>query len=118
MKKIIFFLFFITTLSFSLEISSIDPLNFGTVVLGDRSVTLNDVGVYVEGKAGRKVEIILPEDYNLEGNPVIVKVRNKVLVLDGNGRGEFRLNVKLMLKKINIDQKLNDKLSIKVRYVD
>jgi len=118
MKKIIFFLFLITAFSFSLEISSIDQLNFGTVVLGDRSVSLNDVGVYVEGKAGRKVEIIFPKEYDLEGNKMTIKTRNRVIILDGNGRGEFRLNVKLMLNKINIDQKLVDKLSIKVRYVD
>jgi len=118
MKKIIFFLFLITTLSFSLEISSIDSLNFGTVVIGDRSVSIDNLGVYVEGKAGKKVEIIVPKNYDLEGNPITIKVRNKVIVLDGNGRGEFRLNVKLILKKVNIDQKLNDRLSIKVRYVD
>jgi len=118
MKKIIFFLFLITTLSFSLEISSIDPLNFGTVVLGDRSVSLEGLSVYVEGKPGRKVEIIVPKDYNLEGNLMTIRVRNKIIVLDGNGRGEFRLNAKLTLKRISIDQKLNDKLSIKVRYVD
>ncbi|MEI6856991.1 hypothetical protein [Psychrilyobacter sp.] len=119
MKKIILLLFILmTNLSFSLEIISVDPLNFGIVVEGDKTVSLNGIGVYVDGKAGGIVEIIVPETYDLYGNRMTIRPKKKVVKLDGSGRGKFRLDVKLKLKNRQEHKTLTDNLSIKVRYVD
>lgn len=118
MKKIILLLFLITSFTFALEISSVDPLNFGVVVEGDRSVSLNDIGVYVDGKSGGVVEIIIPEVYDLDGNKMTIKPRDKVIKLDGNGRGKFRLDIKLKLNNIKGRKTITNNLSVKVRYVN
>lgn len=118
MKKIILLLFLITSLSFSLEISSVDPFNFGVVVEGDRDVSLTDVGVYVDGKSGRTVEIIVPETYDLSGNKMIIRPKRKRIKLDGNGRGKFRLDIKLELNNIRGHKTITDNLPVKVRYVN
>jgi len=116
MKKLILLLFLITSLSFSLEITSVDPLNFGVVVEGDRNVSLTNVGVYVDGKAGKTVEIVVPDNYDLSGNKMIIKTRKKTIKLDGNGRGKFRLDIKLELNNIQGRKNITDNLSVKVRY--
>ncbi|UUV18785.1 hypothetical protein NRK67_16080 [Fusobacteria bacterium ZRK30] len=118
MKKLILLFFLVMSFTFSLEISSIDPLNFGTVVEGDRSVSLTDVGVYVEGKSGGVVEIIVPEAYDLDGNKMIIRPRRKEIKLDGNGRGKFRLDIKLELNNIQGRRTITDNLSVKVRYAN
>ena len=118
MKKIVILLFLVMNISFSLEISSVDPLDFGVVVVGDRNVSLEDVGVYVEGKPGRNVEIIVPEIYDLDGNKMRIRVRQKQVRLDGGGKGKFRLNIELKLDNIGEYKTITDNLSIKVRYVD
>ena len=118
MKKMILVFFLVFSFAFSLEISSVDSLNFGIVVEGDRSVSLSDAGVYVEGKSGGVVEIIVPEIYDLDGNKITIRPREKVIKLDGNGRGKFRLDMKLELNNIQGYKTLTDDLSIKIRYVD
>lgn len=118
MKKIIFLFFLISSLIFALEISSVDPLNFGTVVEGDRSVSLTDTGIYIDGKPGKNVEIIIPEIYDLDGNKMTIRPREKVIKLDGNGRGKFRLDIKLELNNIQGYKTITDNLSVKVRYVN
>lgn len=118
MKKVILLLVLMTSFTFALEISSIDPLNFGVVVEGDRSVSLTDAGVYVEGKSGGVVEIIVPEIYDFEGNKMTIRPREKVIKLDGNGNGKFRLDIKLELNNIQGRKTIIDNLSVKVRYVN
>ncbi len=118
MKKIILLLFLITSLSFSLEITSVDPLNFGVVVAGDRDVSLTNVGVYVEGKSGKRVEIVVPETYDLNGNSMSIKVREKIIRLNNRGTGKFKLDIKLDLNNIQEHKTIKDNLSVKVRYVD
>lgn len=118
MKKLILMFFLVMSLSFSLEISSVDPLNFGVVVEGDRSVSLTDVGVYADGKPGERVEIIVPETYDLDGNKMTIRPREKVIKLDGSGRGKFRLDIKLELKNRQEYKTITDNLSIKIRYLD
>ncbi|MCS5421066.1 MULTISPECIES: hypothetical protein [Psychrilyobacter] len=118
MKKLILMFFLVMSFSFSLEISSVDPFDFGVVVEGDRSVSLTDVGVYVEGKSGKMVEIIVPETYDLDGNKMTIRPREKMIKLDGNGNGKFRLDIKLELNNISAHETLTDNLSIVVRYLD
>lgn len=118
MKKVILLLFLITSFTFALEISGIDPLNFGVVVEGDKSVSLSDVGVYVEGKSGKRVEIVVPEIYDLDGNKMIIRPREKIIRLNGNGSGKFRLDIKLELNNIKGRKTITDNLSVKVRYVN
>lgn len=118
MKKIILVFFLMISFTFALEISSVDPLNFGTVVEGDRSVSLTGVGVYVDGKSGGVVEIIMPEIYDLDGNKMTIRPREKVIKLDGNGRGKFRLDIKLELNNIKGRKTITNNLSVKVRYVN
>ncbi|OQY41824.1 MAG: hypothetical protein B6227_03995 [Fusobacteriia bacterium 4572_74] len=118
MKKLILLFFVVVSFSFSLEISSVEPLNFGVVVMGDREVSLTDVGVYVEGKSGKKVEIIVPEIYDLDGNKMTIRPREKVIRLGDSGRGKFRLDIKLKLENIKEYKTLTDNLSIKIKYVD
>ena len=118
MKKIILLFLLIMNLSFSLEILSIDPLNFGTVVAGDRQVSLKGIGVYVEGKSGRKVEIIVPKTFNLEGNTMTIKVKEKQIRLNDRGNGRFILDIDLRLESINKYETLTDNLIVKVKYVD
>ena len=118
MKKLILIFFLVVSFGFSLEITSIDPLNFGVVVEGDRSVSLSDAGVYVEGKPGKRVEIIVPEIYDLDGNKMTIRSREKVIKLDGSGRGKFRLDIRLELNNTKEHKTITDNLSIKVRYVD
>jgi len=118
MKKLILMFFLMVSFSFSLEISSVDPLNFGVVVAGDRGVSLTNVGVYVEGKAGKRVEIIVPETYDLDGNRMSIKVREKIIKLNGGGTGKFRMDIKLKLENTREYKTITDNLSIKVRYID
>jgi hypothetical protein len=118
MKKIFLTFFLIMSMAFSLEISNIDPLNFGTVVAGDKSVSLSDVEVSVKGRSGKRVEIIVPETYYLEGNRMDIKVKEKIIRLDGNGHGKFKLDIKLNLDNIKEYRLLTDNLSIKVEYID
>ena len=56
--------------------------------------------------------------YDFDGNKMIIRPKEKVIKLDGNGRGKFRLNIKLELNNIQGYKTLTDNLSIKVRYVD
>lgn len=118
MKKIILVFFLMVSFTFALEISSVDPLNFGVVVVGDREVSLTDVGVYVEGKSSKRVEIIVPETYDLDGNKMDIRVREKTIMLNERGTGKFRLDIKLKLDNIKEYKTLTDNLSIKVRYVN
>ncbi|WP_028855390.1 hypothetical protein [Psychrilyobacter atlanticus] len=118
MKKLILIFFLMMSFTFALEISSVDPLNFGTVVEGDRSVSLTGVGVYIDGKSGGVVEIIVPEIYDFDGNKMTIRPKEKVIKLDGSGRGKFRLDIKLELNNIQGYKTLTDNLSIKVRYVN
>jgi len=118
MKKLILLFFLVMNFAFALEISSVDTLNFGTVVEGDRSISLNNVGVYIDGKSGGVVEIIIPKIYDLHGNKMTIIPREKEIRLDGNGNGKFRLDIELELKKKQEYRTITDNLSIKVRYVD
>lgn len=118
MKKIILLFFMVVSFGFSLEISSVDPLNFGVVVEGDRSVSLADIGVYVDGKSGRVVEIIVPETYDLDGNKMTIRPVRREIKLDGTGRGKFKLDIKLELDNIRGRSTITDNLSLIVRYVD
>lgn len=118
MKKIILLLFLITSLSFSLEITGVDPLDFGIVIEGDKSVSLTDAGVYVDGRPGKSVEIIIPETYDLDGNKMIIKPREKVIKLDDSGKGKFSLDIRLELKNKQEYKTIVDNLFIKVRYMN
>jgi len=118
MKKLILMFFLLISVSFSLEITSVDPLDFGIVVEGDRDVSLTDVGVYVDGRSGRNVEIIVPETYDLSGNKMIIRPKRKIIKLDGNGRGKFRLDIKLELNNIQAYKTITDNFPIKVRYIN
>ena len=118
MKKLMIVWFLLGTLAFSLEILSIDPINFGVVVEGDKSVSLSDVGIYVDGRAGKDVELVIPDSFDIDGNNMKVKVREKIIKLDGNGRGRFRIDLKLDLDNVHRYDTITDKLSIKVRYLD
>lgn len=117
MKKIILMFFLVISFSFSLEITDVDPFNFGVVVVGDKDVSLADVGVYVDGKSGRTVEIIVPKTYDLNGNKMTIRPKRKMIKLDGNGRGKFRLDIKLELSNIQAYKTITDNFPIKVRYV-
>ncbi|MGB6127134.1 MAG: hypothetical protein WBG30_00135 [Psychrilyobacter sp.] len=118
MKKLIFLFFIMVSISFALEISNIDPLDFGVVVEGDKGVLLTNVGVYVDGKSGKNVEIVVPEIYDLSGNKMIIKVREKKIRLDESGKGKFRLDVKLELNNTKGGKSLKENLYVKVLYVD
>lgn len=118
MKKLILMFFLVMSFSFSLEITNVDPLNFGVVVVGDKDVSLTNVGVYVDGKSGRTVEIIVPETYDLNGNKMTIRPKRKIVKLDGNGRGKFRLDIKLELNNIRGSNTITNNLPIKVRYVN
>jgi hypothetical protein len=107
-----------TSLSFSLEITGVDSINFGIVVEGDKNVSLTDTGVYVDGRAGKNVEIIVAEIYDLDGNKMITKPREKRVKLDDSGKGKFILDIKLVLKNKQEYKTIIDNLFIKVRYVD
>lgn len=116
MKKIILMFFLIVTFSFSLEISSVDPLNFGVVVAGDKSVSLSNVGVYIKGSPGKHVMIIVPKNYDLDGNKMTIIPREEKIILDGSGSGKFRLDIKLNLNNTIEYRVLTDNLPIKVKY--
>jgi len=118
MKKLVLLFFLLINITFSLEVQSIDPLDFGAVVAGDRSVSLSGVGVYVKGNPGRSVEIEVPERYEIDGNEMRIKVERKKIILDNGGRGRFRLNVDLRLENTREYRRLTDKFSVKVRYTD
>lgn len=118
MKKIIMLFILTVTTVFSLEIQSIDPLDFGEVVSGDRSVRLSGVGVYVKGDPNRKVRIDVPRKYEVEGNEMIIEVGKRVIVLDSGGRGRFKLNVDLKLRDTRKYETITDRLNVKVSYVD
>jgi|ASRL01.1.fsa_nt_gi hypothetical protein len=118
MKKIILLLFLITSLSFSLEITSIDPIDFGEVVEGDKKASLTDTGVYVHGKPGKDIEIIVAEIYDLDGNKMTTKPREKIVKLDDNGNGKFVLDIEVELKNNQEYKTITDNMLIKVKYVD
>ena len=117
MKKLILLFMLLSSLTFALEITSIDPLDFGVVVTGDRSVTLKNVGVYIDGSSGKRVEIIVPSTFKIDGNTMTIRPRQQVIILDENGYGEFRLDMVLNLTNINEYKTLTDNLTIKVRYI-
>jgi len=118
MKKLILIFFLVMSVSFSLEITDIDSLDFGVVVAGDKNVSLTNVGVYIEGNPGKEVEIIIPETYDLKGNSMSIRMRENKIILNGEGRGKFRLDIKLKLNNISGNETLTDNLSIKVKYTD
>jgi len=117
MKKIILLFMLFGSLTFALEITSIDPLDFGVVVSGDRSVEIRNSGVYVEGKSGRRVKIIIPQIYKLGGNTMVIRPREEVIILDENGEGKFRLDITLNLTNTREYKTLRNDLTIKVEYV-
>lgn len=118
MKKLILFMFLITNFIYGLEISSVDSLDFGVIIIGEKSTSMSDVGIYVEGKSGGTVEIIVPKTYSLDGNKMTIKPRKKIIKLDSKGKGEFKLDIKLELKNKQEYKTITDNLSIKVRYID
>jgi hypothetical protein len=117
MKKIILLFLLVINISFALEITSIDPIDFGTIVIGEKQVSLKNVGVYVDGRSGKEVEIVVPETFTLDGNEIAIKVREKTIILDDDGIGKFILDLDLNLEKIEENETLTDNLSIKVKYV-
>ena len=117
MKKLVLLFMLFGSLTFALEITSIDPLDFGTVVAGDRSVSIRNSGIYVEGSPGKQVEIIIPETYKLNGNTIIIRPKERIITLDENGEGVFRLDLTLNLSNIEEYETLTNNLTIKVRYI-
>ena len=118
MKKIIMIFVLTITTAFSLEIQSIDPLDFGEVVAGDRRVSLRGVKVYVEGEPNRSVKIEVPNRYELDGNEMMIAVKRREIKLDNGGRGKFELNVDLKLQNTREYETLTDRLYVKVSYSD
>ncbi|MCK5780497.1 MAG: hypothetical protein KAH04_05720 [Psychrilyobacter sp.] len=117
MKKIFLLFFMIISTAFSLEITSIDPLNFNPAVQGDKEAYLTDIGVYVKGEPGKRVEIIVPEIFITKGNKMEIEVKEKSVLLDSDGNGKFKMDVKLHVEKIEVYKTLTDKLSIRVKYL-
>ncbi|MCK5779570.1 MAG: hypothetical protein KAH04_01015 [Psychrilyobacter sp.] len=118
MKKIIFLFLLLSSLTFSLKITSIDPINFGVVVEGDKGTAVKGINIAIQGSKGKVVEIIIPEEYDLDGNTMVITVEKKTIILDDKGLGIFSLDIDLKLTNITSYQTLVDKLDVKVKYLD